>query len=71
MTLAEQLATLKDARATGEKRVTYNGKTVEFRDVQEINVAIAAIESEIAATSSSAGSTSRSSRAYFSRGLSS
>lgn len=65
-TLQEQLAALKTARATGEKRVTYNGKTVEYRDVSELNQAIAAVEGEMATTS--ATPTPRSSLAYFSRG---
>lgn len=65
-TLQEQLDALKAARATGEKRVTYNGKTVEYRDVSELNQAIAAVEGEIAATSSTP--TSRSALAYFRRG---
>lgn len=67
-TLQEQLTALKAARATGEKRVTYNGKTVEYRDISELNQAIAAVESEIQATSTTP--TSRSSLAYFKRGYS-
>lgn len=65
-TLQEQLDALKAARATGEKRVTYNGKTVEYRDISEIEKAIAAVEGEINAASSTP--TSRSALAYFNRG---
>lgn len=66
-TLEEQLAALKAARATGEKRVTYNGKTVEYRDIAEIEQAIAAVEGELGAAS--ATPRSRSAVGYFSRGF--
>lgn len=66
-TLQDQLAALKAARATGEKRVTYNGKTVEYRDISELNQAIAAVEGEIAATISTP--TCRSAVAYFRPGF--
>ncbi len=65
--LTAQLEALKTARATGEKRVTYNGKTVEYREMSEINEAINAIESEIESTQSSPRS--RSAVAHFNRGL--
>lgn len=65
--LATQLEALKTARATGEKRVTYNGKTVEYREMGEIESAIASIQAELDAAT---GSTkSRSSVAYFGRGF--
>jgi hypothetical protein len=67
-TLEEQLDALKTARATGEKRVTYNGKTVEYRDIDEIEKAISAITAEI--EGSTATPRTRSSVAYFGRGLS-
>jgi hypothetical protein len=66
-TLQEQLDALKAARATGEKRVTYNGKTVEYRDIAEIEQAISAVQGEIQSTSSTP--TSRSAVAYFGRGF--
>lgn len=66
-TLQEQLAALKAARATGEKRVTYNGKTVEYRDIAEIEQAIAAVEGELAAESPT--TQCRSAVGYFSRGF--
>lgn len=63
----EQLDALKAARASGEARVTYNGKTVEYRSISEIEQAIAAVESELAAQSGTPRS--RSAVAYHSRGL--
>ncbi|MGB0973205.1 MAG: phage head-tail joining protein [Mycobacterium sp.] len=65
-TLQEQLDALKAARASGEKRVTYDGKTREFRDIAEINQAIAAVEGEI--NGALATPRSRSAVAYFNRG---
>ena len=66
MALADDLANLKAARAKGEKRITYNGKTVEYRDMVEIEQAIAAIEAEISAETSP--KPARSSLAYHYRG---
>ena len=40
---------LKAARASGVARVTYEGKTVEYRSLAEIDRAIEALEREIAA----------------------
>ena len=69
MSLETQLTALKNARATGEKRVTYNGKTVEYRDIAELNLAIAAVEAEI--DGESASPKSHSSVSYHSRGYNS
>lgn len=65
--LATQLEALKTARATGEKRVTYNGKTVEYREMSELNDAINTIQAELDAATGS--KPSRSSLAYFGRGF--
>ena len=67
-TLQDQLAALKAARGSGELRVTYNGKTVEYRSIDELTKAIAAVQGEIDAESSTP--TFRSSVAYFDRGFS-
>ena len=40
----EQLAALQKALATGEKRVTFGDKTVEYRTVDELKQAIAEVE---------------------------
>lgn len=45
--LEAQLTALKKARASGRKRVTYGEFTTEYRDVGEINAAIAAVEKEL------------------------
>jgi hypothetical protein len=39
-----QLQALREALARGEKRVSFGDKTVEYRTVDEIQAAIAAIE---------------------------
>jgi hypothetical protein len=46
--LQAQLDALKKARANGHKRVTYGDRTVEYRDMRELNDAISAIERELA-----------------------
>lgn len=66
-TLEEQLDALKAARASGEKSVAYNGKRVEYRDIDEIEKAISAVEAELATQNST--TRSRSSVAYYGRGL--
>ena len=40
---------LQAARASGVARVSYDGKTVEYRSLAEIDRAIAALDREIAA----------------------
>jgi hypothetical protein len=39
-----QLQALRDSLARGEKRVTFGDKTVEYRTVEELKAAIAAVE---------------------------
>jgi hypothetical protein len=39
-----QLQLLRDALARGEKRVSFGDKTVEYRTVDELQAAIAAVE---------------------------
>ena len=43
-----QLEALKRALATGERRVSFGDKTVEYRSVEEIQAAIRTVEAEIA-----------------------
>ena len=43
-----QLNALKKALATGEHRVSFGDKTVEYRSVAELQAAIRAVEAEIA-----------------------
>jgi len=44
----EQLLALQKALATGEKRVTFGDKTVEYRSVDEIQAAIREVEASLA-----------------------
>ena len=46
----EQLLALQKALATGEKRVTFGDKTVEYRSVDEIQAAIREVEASLART---------------------
>jgi len=50
----EQLDALKRALATGERRVTFGDKTVEYRSIDELCAAIRAVESELARGAGSA-----------------
>jgi len=43
-----QLNALKKALATGERRVSFGDKTVEYRSVAELQAAIRSVEAEIA-----------------------
>ena len=43
-----QLEALKRALATGERRVSFGDKTVEYRSVEELQAAIRTVEAEIA-----------------------
>ena len=43
-----QLDALKKALATGERRVSFGDKTVEYRSVEELQAAIRTVEAEIA-----------------------
>lgn len=43
-----QLKTLRKALATGERRVSFGDKTVEYRSIEELQAAIRTVESEIA-----------------------
>lgn len=42
-----QLDALKRALATGERRVSFGDKTVEYRSVEELQAAIRTIEAEL------------------------
>lgn len=42
-----QLEALKRALATGERRVSFGDKTVEYRSVEELQAAIRTVEAEI------------------------
>jgi hypothetical protein len=43
----EQLAALQKALATGEKRVTFGDKTVEYRSIEELREAIREVERDL------------------------
>ena len=43
-----QLDALKKALATGERRVSFGDKTVEYRSVEELQAAIRTVEAELA-----------------------
>ncbi len=43
-----QLDALKRALATGERRVSFGDKTVEYRSIEELQAAIRTVEAEIA-----------------------
>jgi len=43
-----QLDALRKALATGERRVTFGDKTVEYRSIEELQAAIRTVEAEIA-----------------------
>lgn len=43
-----QLDVLKRALATGERRVSFGDKTVEYRSVEELQTAIRMVEAELA-----------------------
>ena len=46
-----ELDALKRALATGERRVSFGDKTIEYRSVEELQAAIRAVETEIARNS--------------------
>lgn len=43
----EQLGALKRALATGERRVTFGDKTVEYRSIEELQAAIRAVKRDL------------------------
>ena len=46
-----ELDALKRALATGERRVSFGDKTIEYRSVEELQTAIRTVETEIARNS--------------------
>jgi hypothetical protein len=50
-----QLEALKRALATGERRVSFGDKTVEYRSVEELQAAIRTVEAEIARNTTAKG----------------
>ncbi len=44
----EHLQALREALASGEHRVTYEGKSVEYRSVADLKAAIAEVEATLA-----------------------
>ena len=44
----DQLDALRKALATGERRVTFGDKTVEYRSVEELQAAIREVEAALA-----------------------
>jgi hypothetical protein len=49
-----QLDALKAALASGELRVTFEGRSVEYRSIDDLQKAIAAVSAEVTATTSGA-----------------
>lgn len=47
---SEQLDALKRALATGERRVSFSDKMVEYRSIEELQAAIRTVEAELART---------------------
>ncbi len=47
----EHLRALREALASGEHRVSYEGKSIEYRSVADIRTAIAEVESALARNS--------------------
>ena len=43
-----QLKALRKALATGERRVSFGDKTVEYRSIEELQAAIRTVEADIA-----------------------
>ena len=50
-----QLQALRDSLARGEKRVTFGDKTVEYRSVEELKVAIHTVERGLADQAAATG----------------
>ena len=50
---SEHLQALREALASGEHRVTYEGKSIEYRSVADLKAAIAEVEASIARDSGS------------------
>ena len=46
-----QLDALKRALATGERRVSFGDKTIEYRSIEELQAAIRTVEDELARVS--------------------
>ena len=44
----EHLQALREALASGEHRVTYDGKSIEYRSVADLKAAIAEVEATLA-----------------------
>ena len=44
----EHLLALREALASGEHRVTYEGKSIEYRSVADLKAAIAEVEATLA-----------------------
>ena len=51
----EQLTVLENALATGERRVSFGDKTVEYRSVEELKEAIRAVERGLSAQAANTG----------------
>ncbi len=52
----EHLQALRDALACGEHRVSYDGKSIEYRSVADLKAAIAEVEATMARESGAAKS---------------
>lgn len=53
--LESQLQALQDALATGERRVTFADKTVEYRSVDELKAAIREVQNDLSAQAARQG----------------
>ena len=47
----EHAQALREAIASGEHRVTYDGKTIEYRTVSDLKLALAEVEAALASDS--------------------
>ncbi len=46
----EHIQALREAIASGEHRVTYDGKTIEYRTVSDLKLALAEVEAALASS---------------------
>lgn len=58
----EQLTALEAALARGEKRVTFGDKTVEYRSIEELRLAIREVERGLFEQAAHSGASSRAPR---------
>lgn len=66
-TLQDELAALKAIKRSGVLRTSYEGKTVEYRSMADLDQAIADLEAEIAGTAGGARTRPMTTRVAFRR----